>query len=249
MATMTRRLAVALLALLAGCARTRSPNLTVSVAASLENPMTDLAARYSAAHVDLNFGGSGALAQQIARGAPADLFFSASSRSMDDLSKHNLILGGTRHDLLRNEIVLIAPSRSGVNSFDALAGPGVKLVALGDPDSVPAGEYGRETLVSMHLWDRVQSKLVLAKDVRQVLTYVETGNADAGIVYATDARTSQAVKVVTVAPPESHGPVLYSVAVVRTTRDPDAARAFAAYLAGPEARAVFEASGFSVATP
>ena len=246
---MTRRLALALLALLAGCARPGSANLTVSVAASLEPVMTDLAAKYSAAHIDLNFGGSGALAQQIARGAPADLFFSASVRSMDDLARQNLLLADTRRDLLRNEVVLIAASQSPVNSFDALAGPGVKVVALGEPDSVPAGDYGRQTLVALHLWNRIQPKLVLAKDVRQVLTYVETGNADAGIVYATDARSSARVRTVAAAPPESHGPILYSLAVVKATHNPAAARAFAAWLAGPEARAAFQARGFSVATP
>jgi molybdate transport system substrate-binding protein len=246
---MTRRLALALLALLAGCARPRSTNLTVSVAASLETVMSELVEKYSAAHIDLNFGASGALAQQIAQGAPADIFFSASSKSMDDLADRRLILGDTRRDLLRNDIVLIAAPGGAVNSFEALTGPQVRTVALGHPDSVPAGEYGRQTLISLHLWDQVQPKLVLAKDVRQVLAYVESGNADAGIVYATDARTSAHVHVVAVAPPQTHGPILYSVAVVKATHDAAAARAFAGYLAGPAARAIFEARGFSAANP
>src|ERR1051325_10719620 len=173
MTAMTRRLAVFLLALLSECARPRAANLTGSVAASLQTVMTEIVAGYSRAHVELNFGGSGALAQQIARGAPVDIFFSASSRSMEELAKQRMILPDTRRDLLRNEIVLIAAATSRVDSFDALARPEVKVVALGEPESVPAGEYGRQTLVSMHLWDRVQPKLVLAKDVRPVLTYVE----------------------------------------------------------------------------
>jgi molybdate transport system substrate-binding protein len=246
---MTRRLAVAMLALLTGCAHPRSANLTVSVAASLETVMTELAARYSPAHIDLNFGASGALAQQIARGAPADVFFSASSRSMDELGNQQLIHSDTRRDLLRNEIVLIAASGASVESFNTLATPQVRTIALGEPDSVPAGDYGRQTLISFHLWDRVQPKLVLAKDVRQVLTYVATGNADAGIVYATDARTAPNVRVVAAAPAQSHSPILYCVAVVKATHDAAAARAFTSYLAGPQARAVFEARGFTVATP
>src|SRR4051812_18880946 len=249
MTAMNRRLAVSLLALLSGCARPRAANLTVSVAASLQTVMTEVVAGYSPARVDLNFGASGALAQQIARGAPVDIFFSASSRSMDELAKQHLVLPDTRRDLLRNEILLIAASTSPVDSFDALARPQVKVVALGEPESVPAGEYGRQTLVSMHLWDRVHPKIVLAKDVRQVLAYVATGNADAGIVYATDARTSSEVRVVSVAPAQSHDAILYPVAVIRASHHAAAARAFTAYLAGPEARALFEARGFAAATP
>jgi molybdate transport system substrate-binding protein len=246
---MTRRLALFLLALLTGCARPRSVNLTVSVAASLQTVMTDIVASYSPARIDLNFGASGALAQQIARGAPVDVFFSASSKSMDELARQRLIIRDTRRDLVRNEIVLVAASTSHVDSFDALARPEVKLVALGEPETVPAGEYGRQTLVSLRLWDRIKPKLVLAKDVRQVLAYVATGNAEAGIVYATDARTSRQVRVVAEAPPQSHDPILYPVAVLAATHAAVAARAFTAYLAGPEARALFESRGFVVAKP
>ncbi len=248
MTAMLRRLAVALLILLIGCGHPRSVNLIVSAASSLEVVMGEVAEKYSAAHIDLNLGSSGALAQQIARGAPSDIFFSASSKNMDDLADQGLILGDTRRDVLRNDIVLIAAGVP-VGSFDALAEPDVKVVAIGDPDSVPAGEYGRQTLISLHLWDRVQPKLVLAKDVRQVLTYVATGNADAGMVYATDARTAPQVRVVAVAPPQTHGPILYSVAVLKSSREAAAARAFAAFLSGPEAKTVFEARGFTVATP
>ena len=249
MTTMTRRLAVGLLTLLTGCARPQFASLTVSVAASLQSVMTEVAAKYPQARVELNFGASGALAQQIARGAPVDIFFSASAKSMDDLANRRLILPDTRRDLLRNEIVLIASAANPISSFDALASPAVKVVALGEPDSVPAGEYGRQALTSMRLWDRVQPKLVLAKDVRQVLAYVATGNADAGIVYATDARTTADVRVVAPAPPGTHDPILYPVAVLKAAHDNAAARAFTAYLAGPEARALFEARGFTVANP
>jgi molybdate transport system substrate-binding protein len=249
MTTMTRRPALILLALLPGCARPTSANLTVSVAASLQTVMQEVAAKYSPARIDLNFGASGALAQQIATGAPADVFFCASSKSMDELASRRLLFEDTRRNLLRNEIVLIAPAVSRVNSFEALTSAAVKVVAVGEPESVPAGEYGRQTLISMGLWDRIQPKLVFAKDVRQVLAYVATGNADAGIVYATDARTSAEVRVVSVAPPQAHDAILYPVAVIKGSHHAAAARAFTAYLAGPEARAVFEAGGFTSATP
>ena len=148
MTTMTRRLSLVAVALLTGCAHRRAASLTISVAASLQTVMAEIAARYSPARVELNFGASGALAQQIASGAPVDVFFSASSKSMDELANRHLLLDDTRRDLLRNEIVLIAPPASRLNSFDALTGPSVKLVALGDPESVPAGDYGRQTLLT-----------------------------------------------------------------------------------------------------
>lgn len=228
--------------------------LTVSAAASLENALSPIADAYTRLHphtkIEFNFGGSGSLARQIEEGAPVDIFLSASPQPMARLASRGLLLDGTRRDLLRGEIVLIVP-RSGVDiqSFDALAGPRVKLIAMGDPASVPAGDYGKQVLTSLGLWSRVKSKLIFAKDVRQVLSYVETGNADAGLVYATDARESSTVRVAAAAPESSHAPVVYPVAVLRHTRDAVAARDFVAFLSGPEARAVFVSQGFTTAAP
>lgn len=224
-----------------GCARPAPGRLTLSVAASLQDAIQDAVRAYPAAQIDVNYGGSGALARQIANGAPVDIFLSAAPKPMDDLAARGLLLEGTRRDLVRNEIVLVGPA---VRSWEDLTSPAVKLIALGDPGSVPAGDYGRQVLVHLGLWDRVQSKLVLAKDVRQVLSYVTTGNADAGIVYQTDAGRGAGI----VAPPGSHAPVVYPIAVVKSTRSPAAARAFVNYLAGP-ARSTFENRGFRPATP
>jgi len=236
-------------AIFAGCARPESPTLTVSVAASLQNAMPEIDAAYHAATIEVNYGASGALAQQIASGAPVDVFLSAAPKPMDDLAAQGLILAGTRRDLLRNDIVLIAGAASTAGSFDALVSPKVKIVALGDPASVPAGDYGRQVLSALGLWERVEPKLVLAKDVRQVLSYVQTGNADAGIVYGTDASGAPNVRVVAIAPPETHRPVVYPVAVVKTTHDAVSARAFTTFLAGPAARTIFEAHGFRAVAP
>ena len=228
--------------------------LTVSAAASLEHALSPIADAYTRLHphtkIDFNFGGSGSLARQIEDGAPVDIFLSASPQPMDRLASHGLLLDGTRRDLLHGEIVLIVP-RDGadIQSFDALTDVRVKLIALGDPASVPAGDYGKQVLTSLGLWSRVQSKLVLAKDVRQVLSYVETGNADAGLVYSTDARESSTVRVAATAPESSHSPVVYPVAILRKTRDAAAARDFVAFLVGPEARAIFVSQGFTAAAP
>lgn len=246
-----------LLAILSGCAgpsRTETTELTVSVAASLQNAMRDLAPVFEQTRpqtkLSFNFGGSGTLAQQIEQGAPADVFLAAAPKPMDELAAKGLLLDGTRLDLLRNEVVLIAPKDSaGLASFDGLRAPAVKLIALGEPASVPAGDYGRQVLSALHLWDAVQGKLVLAKDVRQVLTYVETGEADAGIVYATDAQESPKVRVAAIAPADSHAPVIYPVAVLRDSRNAAAARTFAAFLAGRQAREIFIRHGFTPALP
>ncbi len=258
-----RSLTAAALCVLAGCGADRAA-LTVSAAASLQQPLQQLARAYENSHpgasIALNFGGSGMLAEQIEQGAPADIFFPAAPQPMDSLAAEGLILPDTRRDLLSNRVVLIVPQNaSAPDGFAALASPSVKLLALGDPATVPAGDYGRAVLRSLGLWNAVQSKLVLAKDVRQVLTYVETGNADAGIVYATDAAQSGGVKVVALAPAGSHPPVVYPAAVLRRSAHPAAARAFLDYLSGATeprpsgsgpgfagARAVFERDGFTV---
>ena len=221
---------LAIAAALGGCTRPRAPQpvtLTVSLAASLQNAMQEIQAIYERTGVRLtfNFGASGTLAQQIENGAPVDVFLSAAPKPLDGLEAKGLILAGTRRNLLRNRIVLVAPAgTAAVRSFQDLAGAGVKLVALGNPDSVPAGDYGRQTLQALRLWAAVEEKLVLAKDVRQVLSYVETGNADAGIVYETDARESSKVRVVAAAPAGTHAPIVYPVAVIRDSRNAEAAR-------------------------
>jgi molybdate transport system substrate-binding protein len=232
------------------CSRTNPSALTVSVAASLQDAMQQLGPAFEQSHpgskVSFNFGGSGTLEQQIEHGAPVDVFLSAASEPMDKLAAKGLIWNDTRRDLLRNQIVLIARrGDTSLNSFAGLTDGSVKLIALGDPGSVPAGNYGRQVLKSLKLWEAVQGKLVLGKDVRQVLTYVETGNADAGIVYATDARLSSNVRVVTTAPETSHEPVAYPVAVLKDSRNPAAARAFVSFLESARARETFTRLGFT----
>jgi molybdate transport system substrate-binding protein len=134
-----------------------------------------------------------------------------------------------------------------LRDFQGLADDSIRLIALGDPASVPAGQYGRQTLTYFHLLEKLNSRFVLAKDVRQVLTYVETGNADAGLVYATDAQASTRVRVVATAPDSSHDPILYPAAVVKGTHNEETARKFVEFLASPAARAIFVKHGFTIA--
>lgn len=226
--------------------------LTLSAAISMKDALDEITRLYHGDNprvlIHLNLGGSGTLQRQIEQGAPVDVFISASPSQMDGLALQKLILADTRKDLVRNTVVLIAPKdRTGVTNFQDLAQPRLKVVAVGDPQSVPAGKYAQEVLTHFGLLDTLKPKLVLAKDVRQVLTYVETGNADAGIVYATDARTSTRVSVVATAPEESHGPVVYPVAVVAGSKNPGVARNLVDFLLGPKCVRVFRKFGFSPA--
>lgn len=226
--------------------------ITVSAAASLKDVLTELAQTFErqqqSTTVSLNFGASGALELQIEQGAPADIFFSASSEEMDKLDAKKLLRPNTRTDLLQNEIVLITPRDARiVSSFADLKNPAVRVIAVGDPRIVPAGIYAQQVLVSLGMYDAVKPKLVLATDVRQVLAYVETGSAEAGFVYGTDAAISQRVRVVADAPKGSHQPIVYPAAVLRDSQHADAAAAFLGFLRQPAARAAFTKAGFQPA--
>jgi len=241
----------ALMGLLAGCHRQEQNTLTLSVAASLSESITEIESAYKQthAHTDFreNFGSSGTLAEQIEQGAPVEVFLSAAFQPMNALEAKGLIAAGTRRNLLRNSLVLVAPLSSQLRDFQGLTSSSVRAIALGDPASVPAGQYGKQTLASMQLLDKVKAKLVLGTDVRQVLTYVETGNADAGLVYATDAQTSDKVRIVATAPDSTHAPIVYPVAVVKGRPQEEAARKFVEYLGTPTARAIFQKHGFTIA--
>lgn len=223
-------------------------NLTVSAAASLKDAAEEVKALYLKQHPDLsvtyNFAASGTLQKQIEEGAPVDLFISAGKSQMDALAEKGLVVDGSRKDLLGNELVLIAKNDCKLTSFAELAGQQVAKISIGAPESVPAGKYAQEALTSLTLWDKLQPRLILAKDVRQVLTYVETGNVDAGLVYRSDALMGKDVKVVAVAPAGSHKPIVYPLAVVKATKHQQEAEAFAAFLSGDEAAQVFAKYGF-----
>jgi molybdate transport system substrate-binding protein len=230
-------------------------DLTVSAAISLKDALDEAKQLYTADNpnvsIAINYGASGTLQLQIEQGAPVDIFLSAATKQMDALDTKGLLLEGTRKNLLLNEVVLIVPKDSSLNisSFQDLTHPNVKQIALGEPTTVPAGQYAKDVLTSLGIYDAVNAKAILGKDVRQVLTYVETGNVDAGIVYSTDAQSSSKVKVVATAPAKSHAPVVYPVAVIKDSKNAAAARQFLDFLSGPRGRAVFQKYGFGLASP
>lgn len=252
----TAFVSVVFCASLAGCGGTtiHSPNqpvsLIISAAISLKEPLDAFAQNYNQQHPDVrvvcNYGASGTLQQQIQQGAPVDIFVSAGEKQMDTLQNENLLAPGTRRDLIANQLVLIALANSAaLHNFNDLAKPSVKSIALGEPRTVPAGMYAQQTLDHLHLFAALKFKIVYAANVRQVLAYVETGNASAGLVYSTDARMSTRVRVVAAAPPDSHDPILYPVAMLKISKSPEAARALLDALESPQSLALFEKYGFT----
>ncbi|MEQ8962303.1 MAG: molybdate ABC transporter substrate-binding protein [Coleofasciculus sp. C2-GNP5-27] len=246
-----------------GCSQGTPPNssatspesveLMVSAAASLQDAMKAIAPLYTQDQANVtityNFGSSGSLQQQIEQGAPVDVFLSAAPKQMNALQEKDLLLPDTRKDLLKNSMVLVTPKdKTDISNFKGLTTDKVSKIAIGDPESVPAGQYGKEVLTSLNLYKPIQDKLVFAKDVRQVLSYVETGNVEAGLVYATDANVSNNVKVVATAPEASHAPIIYPVAVLKESKNLDSAKAFVQFLSTEPAKTVFEAYGFSLAS-
>lgn len=252
-----------LITLLIACAqRAPSPTPTtaqaepsavlVAAAASLQGALEKLTPVYQQEDnrsVNYTFAASGALQQQIEQGAPVDVFISAAEKQMDALEQKDLLLADTRQPLLTNQLVLVTPKESAValTDFRQLTRPEVRRIAIGEPRSVPAGQYATQVLESLGVLAQVQSKFVLGNSVKSVLGSVETGDAEAGIVYITDAKSSDRVKVAAIASEQSHSPIRYPIAVVKSTRSPDAAKQYVEFLRSDAAKQVFEQYGFGIA--
>lgn len=246
---------IALAAAAAACAGEPAPAdqelvVTIAAAASLGNALAEIAAAFEQEHpgvrLRLSLAGSGTLQRQIERGAPVDVFVSAAPLQMEALERAGRVLPSTRRDVAANELVLVVPVRGStrVHTFRDLADPRVERVAIGAPASVPAGRYAEQVLRSEGVSEAVLDKAVQAQHTRQVLSYVEMGEVDAGIVYRTDAASSSRVRVVATAPPGSHDPVRYPAAVVAGTRHPAEARELVEFLTSGAARAVLRRHGF-----
>ena len=224
--------------------------LNISAAVSLKDALSEIQKNYQAKypHVKLlyNLGASGSLQKQIEQGAPADIFISAAPKQMDDLEAKNLVNKATRKNLVENKLVVVIPNESKLNitKYEDLTQAAVQKIAIGETAVVPAGQYAEQVLKKLGIWDKIKDKVVFAKDVRTVLTYTETGNVEAGIVYKTDAASSTKVKVAAAAPEGSHQPIIYPVAVLSGTKQQKAADEFVAYLFSAESKAIFEKNGF-----
>lgn len=234
---------------LGGCG-TEAVTLNISAAASMTDALDEINELYKAEHSNVsiltNYTSSGNLQTQIENGAPADVFISAAPKQMNTLEEKGLILKETRRDLLTNKVVLITPKENelGIDDFMDLIGSGVEKVALGDPEFVPVGAYGKQCLEELGIWDEIHD-LILCSDVRQVLSYVENGNVDAGIVYSTDAAISQSVKVVADGPDAINSTIVYPVAVVEYSKLQAEAKEYIDFLFSSKAQEVLEKYGFS----
>ncbi len=225
--------------------------ILVSAAASLTNCMEELSAQFMQDNplvtVYGNYGSSGSLQMQIEQGAPADVFFSAGIKQMNALQAKGLMDDATVKNLLENKVVLIVPKKGKMlDSFGALTNDYITKIGVGEPKSVPAGHYASQVFQNLHLTDAIAPKLVFAKDVREVLFWVETENVQAGIVYATDAKISSTVKLCVTAPEGSHVPIVYPVGIVKGSKHPTQAKAFEDFLFTEKAGAIFAKYGFTV---
>ena len=227
--------------------------LNISAAVSLKDALTEIQKNYQAKnpHSKLlfNLGATGSLQKQIEQGAPADIFISAAPKQMNELQEKKLINPATRKNFVENKLVVVVPkdSKLSLTKYKDLTQAGVNKIALGETAVVPAGQYAKEVLQKLAIWDKVQDKVVYAKDARTVLAYTETGNVEAGIVYKTDAASSNKVKIVATAPEGSHQPIVYPIAVVASTKQAKTAEDFVNYLFTPESKVILEKHGFVMA--
>jgi molybdate transport system substrate-binding protein len=243
--------AIGVACLLSVAAVAQAANITVFAAASLTDSLKQIGDDYqkeTGQGVAFNFEASSLLARQIQEGAPADIFFSADETQMDRLADKGLIDPTTRHDRLGNMLVVVVPADSTlqIQSASDLAQSDVKRIALADPQAVPAGVYAKAWLKKLQLWDSIEPKVVPTENVRAALAAVASGNVEAGVVYKTDAAISKRVKIAYEVPRADGPDIRYPVAVVKSTQQADAARAFLKYLDSDEAATVFKKFGFAV---
>ena len=222
--------------------------LNISAAASLK-VMADLQTEYKRSNENVslvvNYGSSGSLQQQIEQGAPCDLFISAGQSQMNNLKEEGLLLDNTTKDLVENSLVLVAANGVEISSFDDLKSDKVTHIAVGEPESVPAGKYADEVLTNTGIKESVSDKLVFAKDVKEVLAWVTSGNADVGFVYLSDALSSDSVKVVeNVEEINNHSSITYPVSVIKDSTNVEEAKKFEDFLFTDEAQKIFEKYGY-----
>ena len=228
--------------------------ITVSAAASLTEAFTDIASKFEKENlgtdVNLNFGGSGNLRMQIEGGAPVDVFASADEGQMNTLGNETLIDNSSRKDFAHNSLVLIVPEASTLNitSIKDLADPKIKKIIMGNPDTVPVGNYSRTTLTEAGLWSQLkdEGKLVFTEDVKQVLVYMKEGEVDAGFVYMTDAKTAQPGTIKIVANVPVSIPVNYPIAVVSSSEHKEEAQKFLDFVTGEEGQTILKKYGFTI---
>ncbi|MBB6068155.1 molybdate ABC transporter substrate-binding protein [Methanococcus maripaludis] len=242
--------------LFAGCvsdssSAEKTTTITVSAASSLTDAMTDIAAAFEEdnpnINVELNFAASGSLRQQIEGGAPVDVFASASKKHVDILEDENLTSAGSRTNFASNSLVLIVPAGnpSNISSVEDLTSDAVTKVSIGNPETAPVGKYAKESLTDSGLWDELEEKMVYGENVRQVLTYLETGDVDAGFVYMTDAKIAKenSIEIITTVPTVTE--IIYPVCIIDSSENKEEAQVFLDYLTSETGKQILTDYGFT----
>lgn len=226
--------------------------LIISAAASLKEAMADIETAFEkenpTINLTFNFGSSGSLEQQINNGAPCDVFISAGESQMNSLDDKGLLLEGSNYDLLKNSLVLVGPKGAEKIGLSNLTDSSIKHIAMGEPSSVPAGKYADEVLTKLGLKESLKSKLVFAKDVKEVLAWVSSGNADVGFIYKTDALSSNLVEIFEPIEDNLHSSITYPVGIVKDSKYPSESMIFENFLFTDECIDIFEEYGYKKAT-
>lgn len=241
--------------LLASCAETAGEStnseleLSIAAAVSLTESLNELKVIYEIEHdieLTFQFGGSGTLARQIEQGSGADVFISSNVNWMDELENKKQILSETRQDIVGNQLVLVASEDAELTYADVseINPAEIGQLAIGNPESVPAGDYAKQALTALGLWNALESQLVLAKDVRQVVTYVKSGNVDAGFMYKSDVVVAEGLQVLAAVESELHDAIIYPGAVIAGTESKEASVDFLRFLLTEEAQEIFKSYGF-----
>ena len=224
--------------------------LTISIAASLQNPMEEIKKEYEDKNkisINYNVGGSGTLEKQIVQGANVDIFFSANEQYVDELINKGLIDRNEKYNILKNSLVLIENNKvdKNINDLNDL----VKLkgkIAIGEVNSVPAGQYAKETLDNLKLWKPLNENFVYAKSVTSAKSYVEKGEADFGFIYKTDAMNMKNSKIVYEIPNNYHKPIIYSLGIIKNSKNQSESKSFIQFLKSNASKKIFEESGFKI---
>ncbi|WP_440952135.1 molybdate ABC transporter substrate-binding protein [Methanococcoides sp. FTZ1] len=225
--------------------------ITVSAAASLTEAFDELISEFETENPDidvvLNLASSGSLRMQIEAGAPIDVFASASGRHMDILDSKGMIDNSSRADFATNSLVLVVPGNSdlAITNIDDLTSSEVKKLTMGHPDTVPVGKYAKQSLTEAGIWEEVEGKIIFAEHVKQVLTYVETGEVDAGFVYMTDLENSGSGNINFVCKPSLSSEIIYPIAIVKSSGNKEEADRFVDFVTGEKGQMILKSYGFS----
>ena len=245
-------LSVSMMLFIVGCSSNKGDiekiQLNISAASSTKEVMEKVKLEYEKANNDveliINYGGSGALQQQIEQGAPCDIIISAGDKQVNELRKKELLIEESIADLVKNELVLIAPSSSNITSITDLLNKEVVHIAIGEPNSVPVGEYAKQATENLNIYNDIKDKMVYAKDVKEVLAWVRSSNSEAGFVYYTDTLNNEKIKIVERIDSKTHKPITYPIAIIKNSKKIEECKEFQTYLLSQSGQVIFKEFGY-----